>query len=189
MENLQKQIDTIKKIVQKHGTYTHFSGFAAIVAGILWLINEATHFQLQFLDNYRIASWIVITMLIVLISTYLTLREAHQDGYEGLTLPLFSIVDKLIVISIATLVLMYVFYKNNLMLGVPGLMMTMYGVLIFSAKLHLTKSITIFGYLALFGGLFGLLFMQYANIASIIILGFGHIVLGSMLVYSRRHNQ
>lgn len=189
MENMQQQIETLKKVIQKHGSYTHFSGVAAIIAGILWLINEATHWQLQFLDNYRIASWIVITMVIILVSVYLTLHEAHKDGNEVINLPLLSVIDKLVVISIATLVLMYVFYKNDLIPAIPGLLMTMYGVLIFSAKLHLTKAITIFGYITLAGGLMGLLFSDYANYLSIAILGFGHIILGCILVYGRKNNK
>lgn len=189
MENLQEQIDTLKKVIKKHGSYTHFSGAATIIAGALWLINEATNWRLHFLDNYRVASWVVITMLIILISVILTLHEAHKDGHEVVNIPLLSVIDKLIITSVATLVLMYVFYKNELILAIPGLLMTMYGVLIFSAKLHLTKAITVFGYITLLGGLVGLLFSDYANYLSIAILGFGHIILGCILVYSRKNNK
>lgn len=185
MDKMLKQIESLNAVVKKHGKYTHFSGFAAIIAGILWLVNEGTHWYLHFLPNYRVISWIVIVLIIILLTTFFTLYEGHKKGKEVVNLPLFAVVDKLSVVSITTLIIMYVFYKNGLIPHMPALLMAMYGVLIIASKLHLTLPIVIYGYVTLLAGLVGLVFWQYAVLISVFVLGVGHIALGIILLLRR----
>lgn len=186
MDKMLKQIESLNAVVKKHGRYTHFSGIAAIIAGFLWLVNEATHWYLHFLPNYRVISWIVIILIIILISTFFTLYEGHKKGKEVVNLPLFAVVDKLSIVSITTLIIMYVFYKNELIPHMPGLLMAMYGLLMISSKIHLTLPIVVYGYITLLAGLIGLLFWPYAVLISVFVLGFGHIVLGIILLILKK---
>lgn len=181
MDKIQEQIDTLNSMVKKHGKYTQFSGLACIITGILWLANEGMHYYLNLTPNYRVMSWVAVALLSILIASWLTVYETHKKGKEAINLPLFSVIDKLIIIGVTTSVLLYVFYRNEMVAHLPGLLMTMYGVLIVSAKLNITKSIIIFGYINLAAGFVGLLFPEYALYIAAAVLGFGHIVLGIVL--------
>ncbi|MFC1599457.1 hypothetical protein ACFL3T_00325 [Patescibacteria group bacterium] len=181
MDKLQQQIDTLNSMVKKHGKYTQFSGLACVITGILWLANEGMHMYLQLTPNYRVMSWVAVAVVSILIASWLTVYETHKKGKEAINLPLFSVIDKLIMIGASTSVLLYVFYRNDMVMHLPGLLMTMYGVLIVSAKLNITSSIIIFGYLNLAAGFAGLLFPEYALYIAAAVLGLGHIVLGIVL--------
>jgi len=188
MNTFQAQIDGLKNIIKKHSKYTHFSGVAVIITGVLWLINEGLYLYLNLFPNYRVISWGAVTVLSILIATYLTLYEGHKRGKDVVNLPLFIVVDRFIVVSAATLVLIFVFYKNLMILHIPALLMTMYGVLIISAKHNITRSIVWFGYVNLVAGLVGLLFWNYAVILAALVLGLGHIILGIVLIVKKEVN-
>lgn len=181
MDKIQQQIESLNTIIKKHGKYTQFSGLACIITGILWLANEGMHYYLNLTPNYRVMSWVAVALLSILIASWLTVYETHKKGKEAINLPLFSVIDKLIIIGMTTSVLLYVFYRNEMVTHLPGLLMTMYGVLIVSAKLNITKSIIIFGYINLAAGFAGLIFPEYALYIAAAILGFGHIALGIVL--------
>jgi hypothetical protein len=181
MDKIQEQIESLNSIVKKHGKYTQFSGLACIITGILWLANEGMHYYLVLTPNYRVMSWVAVAIISILIASWLTVYETHKKGKEALNLPLFSVVDKLIIIGATTSILLYVFYRNDMVAHLPGLLMTMYGVLIVTAKLNITKSIIIFGYVNLAAGFTSLLFPEYALYIAAAVLGFGHIILGIVL--------
>lgn len=181
MDKIQEQIESLNTMVKKHGKYTQFSGLACIITGILWLANEGMHYYLQLTPNYRVMSWVAVALVSILIASWLTVYETHKKGKEAINLPLFSVIDKLIIIGLTTSVLLYVFYRNEMVAHLPGLLMTMYGVLIVSAKLNITKSIIIFGYINLAAGFVGLLFPEYNLYLAAAVLGFGHIILGIVL--------
>jgi len=126
-------------------------------------------------------SWVAVAIVSILIASWLTVYETHKKGKEALNLPLFSVVDKLIIIGFTTSVLLYVFYRNEMVGHIPGLFMTLYGVLIVTAKLNITNSIVAFGYINLAAGFISLLFPEYALYIAAAVLGFGHIVLGIVL--------
>lgn len=181
MDKIKDQIETLNSMVKKHGKYTQFSGLACIITGILWLANEGMHYYLHLTPNYRVMSWVAVAILSILIASWLTVYETHKKGKEALNLPLFSVIDKLIIIGFTTSVFLYVFYRNDMVGHIPGLFMTLYGVLIVTAKLNITKSIVVFGYINLAAGFVSLLFPEYALYIAAAILGFGHIILGIVL--------
>jgi hypothetical protein len=181
MDKIKEQINSLNTMIKKHGKYTQFSGLACIITGILWLVNEIMHYYLHLTPNYRVISWVAVAVLSILVTSWLTIYETHKKGGEPINLPLFAVIDKLIIIGFTTSVLIYVFYKNDLFMHLPALLMTMYGVLIVTAKLNITNSIIIFGYINLAAGFFGLLFPEYNLYIAAIVLGLGHIILGITL--------
>lgn len=188
MNTFKDQIDGMKTIIKRHSKYTHFSGVAVIITGVLWLLNEALHLYISMFPNYRVISWGAVALLSILVATYLTLYEGHKRGKEVVNLPLFIVMDKFIVVALATMALVYVFYRNGMTYYIPALMMTMYGLLIISSKHNITKSIVLFGYVSLSGGLIGLLYWPASIPLAAAILGIGHIILGIALIFRKEVN-
>ncbi|MFC1655691.1 hypothetical protein ACFL3C_02375 [Patescibacteria group bacterium] len=186
MDHLKEQIKNIDAIMKRHGRYTHFSGIACIFAGVLWLTNTVAHDYLSLTENYRVVSWIVVALVSVIAATFLTVIEAHKRGKEPVTLSLIAIIDKLLVVALATLVLMWIFYKNELIIEIPSLLMLMYGILMLASKQIVTQAIKYFGYITLIAGVVGLLFIEYSVLLAAIVLGGGHIVLGIILIINGR---
>jgi hypothetical protein len=188
MGQFQEQIDGIKTIIKRHSKYTHFSGVAVIVTGVLWLLNEGLHLYIHMFPNYRVISWGAVALVSILVATYLTLYEGHKKGRDVVNLPLFIVVDKFIGVALATMALVYVFYRNGMTYYIPSLMMTMYGLLIISSKHNITSSIVRFGYVSLAGGLIGLLYWPASIPLAAAVLGVGHIILGISLILKKEVN-
>ena len=186
MDHLKEQIKNIDAIMKRHGRYTHFSGIASIFAGVLWLANTVAHDYLNLTDNYRVISWIVVALLSVIAGTFFTFIEAHKQGREPVTLSLIAVIDKLIIVAISTLVLMWIFYKNSIIIEIPSLLMLMYGILMLASKQIVTQAIKYFGYITLIAGIIGLLFTEYSVLLAAIVLGGGHIVLGIIFIINGR---
>ena len=185
MNKILKNIDLVNNILKRHERYTNFSGTACIVTGVLWLINEGLNIYFNFSTITRIISWIVVVIFAVIIAVSFTFSEREKGGKEKVTLSLMALVDKLIIISIGTLILMWVFYSNNMTFQIPALLLLMYGILILTSKRNIANVIQYFGYVNLTGGVFAFLMPQYSFYTTWIVLGLGHIILGVVLLLHR----
>jgi hypothetical protein len=188
MNKILSNIELINKIVNKHERYTHFSGAACIITGVIWLINEYLGRYFHFSDGVRILSWIIVVLIAVTLAAYLTFQARQKEGKEKVTLSLLSVLEKLLIISIATLALIYVLYTNGLLYEIPGLLLLMYGTLILMSKEHITEVIKYFGYLNVIGGIGSFLAPSYSLPIAWAIIGGGHIVLGIILIVLKKKN-
>lgn len=170
-------------IIQRHGVYSNFSGLAPLIAGILWLVNEGIHiFISTYSTRLRIFSWIIIALISVIVATYLTVYEGQKKGKHVITLSLLTLIFKLFIVSIASAVFIWIFYINSMILQIPALLLTMYGMLILLSKNNLVSEIIYFGYLAFIIGIITLIFPLYSVLGTSLVLGIGHIILGITLM-------
>ena len=187
MDNINKQIGFINDLMKRHSRYTQFSGIACVITGILWLVNELANLYLHLADNYRVISWIVIALVAIIIAAFLTIYECYKKGKTVINLSLFTIIDKLVIICFSTLVIMWIFYRTSFIQEIPSLLMLMYGTLVLTSRNSLSKAIGYFGFFNFLGGFFGLLFGNYSILLASVILGFGHILLGLVLIFKREN--
>jgi membrane-associated HD superfamily phosphohydrolase len=188
MNKLHKQIEQLTDVVKRHEKFPHFSGIACILTGAIWILNEVASRQLYLTDNYRVISWLAVSVLAVLIATFLTIYEGQKRGKIVMNLSLISIMDKLIIISISTIAIIWTFYSNSMIDEIPSLLMVMYSILILTSKQNMTKLIYYFGMTNLVGGVVGLLFVEYSIVIAAIILGGGHIILGILLILNEKRS-
>lgn len=186
MNTINQNIEKISQIIKKHGIYSNFSGIAPLIAGILWLANEGIHFFIYpYEPRLRILSWVIVALVSIIIATYLTVFEGQKKGKAVITLSLLTLIDKLLIIAVTSLVLIWIFYINRLILQIPALLLTMYGILILTSKNNLVPPIIYFGYLSFVIGLLALIFPLYSVLATTLVLGVGHIILGITLLIKR----
>jgi len=183
MNKIIKNVNLVQEILKRHERYTNFSGTSVILTGILWLLNEGINQIYDFDFRTRIYSWIGVVLVSVFLAISLTFYERGKVNKEKVTLSLMALVDKLIVISIGTLTLIYVFFIYGMYMQIPALLLLMYGTLILTSKRNISNIIKYFGYANLLTGVLAFAYPAYSLYLTWLILGLGHIILGIALLF------
>ncbi|HLD35334.1 MAG TPA: hypothetical protein VJC37_01325 [Planctomycetota bacterium] len=189
-EEIIRNIDYIKEIVESSNRYTNLSGLAGIFCGLLALVGCAASYFL--LGSFSLTPdliqaklsalgilWLIVFTGALSVQIGLTIRKAHITGIQPWTKLSRQIIFALLPSLLAGAILTIYLFKYNQSIFIPGVWILLYGVGIAASGMFSILAVRLLGWAFIITSLIPLFVRpEYGLIFMALTFGLYHIIYG-----------
>lgn len=193
-EDIIKNINYMKEVVESSNQYTNLSGVAGTLCGIVALIGSGLtaysigaieiHKALPPIDNFFYSGiiWLVVFGLAVIVQVFFTIRKAKKMEILPWTKLSRQIMFVLIPILLAGVMLTIYLIKTGTILIIPPVWILLYGVGVSSAGMFSVLAVRLLGWSFIVTSIFPLFICpEYGLIFMALAFGVYHIIYGLVI--------
>ena len=197
-EEIIKNIDYIKEIVESSNRYTNLSGLAGILCGVFALIGCIISYYLLGSFNLTLASiqfkllilgilWLIIFTGAVVLQVVFTVHKTHKIGVQPWTKLSHQIVFALLPSLLAGAVLTLYLVKYNQSIFIPGVWILLCGVGIAASGMFSIIAVRLLGWAFILTSIIPLfIWPEYGLIFMALTFGVYHIIYGLVVAIKYR---
>ena len=189
-EEIIKNIDYIKEIIESSNRYTNLSGLAGTFCGVLALLGCAISYYL--LGSFSLTPdliqarlltlgilWLVVFDCALSVQIGLTVRKAHRTGIQPWTKLSRQIIFALLPSLLAGAILTIYLFKYNQSIFIPGVWILLYGVGIAASGMFSIIAVRLLGWAFIITSIIPLfMYPEYGLIFMALTFGIYHIIYG-----------
>jgi hypothetical protein len=192
-EEIIKNIDYIKEIIESSNLYTNLSGLAGILCGIFAGIGCIISYSL--LGSFNLTAslmqsnlsmlgilWLIVFMAALVVQIGFTVRKAHTTGVQPWTKLCHQIIFALLPSLLAGALLTLYLVKYNQSIFIPGVWILLYGVGIAASGMFSIITVRLLGWAFILTSVLPLfVYPEYGLIFMALTFGIYHIIYGLII--------